>query len=81
MSAKEDIVSFMSTNLSQKLKAETQVFLTEVEAFLATSEMSESYFGKVASGNSELVKRVREGKRIWPETIDKVRAFMRNSGK
>ncbi|UFS83177.1 hypothetical protein LPB79_13065 [Rhizobium sp. T136] len=66
----------MSTNLTAKLMSETEVFLSEVEAFLAETGMKKSYFGKLASGNSELVKRIREGKRVWPETIDKARAFM-----
>jgi hypothetical protein len=60
----------MATNLSEKL-------LSEVNDFLRETEMGPSYFGKAASGNSELVKRLREGKRVWPETADKVRIFMR----
>lgn len=71
VSAKEDIVSDMATNLSEKL-------LSEVNDFLRETEMGPSYFGKAASGNSELVKRLREGKRVWPETADKVRIFMRD---
>lgn len=70
MSAKEDIVSFMATNLSEKL-------LSEVNDFLRETGMGPSYFGKAASGNSELVTRLRAGGRVWPETADKVRIFMR----
>jgi hypothetical protein len=51
--------------------------LTEIDAFLAETGMGVSYFGKVASGNSEIVQRLRSGRRVWPETADKVRLFIR----
>jgi hypothetical protein len=54
----------------------TEKLLSEVNEFLAVTGMSPSYFGKVASGNSELVKRLENGKRVWPETAEKVREFM-----
>jgi len=38
--------------------------------------MGEAYFGKLAVGNSELVKRLRGGGRVWPETEGKARAYM-----
>ena len=50
--------------------------LEEIDAFLAEVPMGESYFGKRAVGNSEIVARLRGGGRIWPETIDRLRAFM-----
>ncbi len=50
--------------------------LSEVNSFLDETGMGVSYFGKVASGNSELVKRLESGGRVWPETADKIRAFM-----
>lgn len=54
-----------------------QQLLTEIDAFIAETDMGVSYFGKVASGNSELVQRLRSGGRVWPETQDKVRTFMK----
>ncbi len=30
-----------------------------------------------ATGNSEVVARLRAGRRVWPETEQKVRAFIR----
>ncbi|MEO1949273.1 hypothetical protein [Thioclava sp.] len=39
--------------------------------------MAETYFGKRAVGNSELVSRLRGGGRVWPETEEKARAFMK----
>lgn len=74
MSAKEDIVAVMVTNSSEKL-------LSEIDVFLASTGMGPSYFGKSASGNSELVKRLRAGGRMWPETEKKVRDFMRSHRK
>ncbi len=71
MSALEDMMADMSSNR----------FLTDIEKFLSDTGMSASYFGKVAAGNSELVARLREGRRTWPETEKKVRAFMRERRK
>ncbi|WP_273689052.1 hypothetical protein [Ketogulonicigenium vulgare] len=53
-----------------------QILLTQIDTYLARSRMGESYFGKKAVGNSELVSRLRAGRRIWPETADRVLAFM-----
>ncbi|MEY1555301.1 hypothetical protein AB3Y40_06665 [Yoonia sp. R2331] len=47
-----------------------------VETFLAESGMGETYFGKLAARNSELVKRLRSGGRVWPETEAEVRDFI-----
>lgn len=60
----------MATNPSEKL-------LSDIDAFLSETGMGPSYFSKSASGNSELVKRLRAGGRLWPETEKKVREFMR----
>lgn len=62
-----------------------QNLLSEIEAFLTATGMGESYFGKLAAGNSELVARLRNQRRVWPETERKIRSFMkaygvRNSG-
>lgn len=51
--------------------------LDEIDAFLAERGMGASYFGKIAAGNSEIVHRLRNGKRVWPETEKKVRDFIR----
>lgn len=52
--------------------------LLEIEAFLADSGMGESYFGKKAAGNSELVARLRLNGRVWPETAARVRSFIKS---
>ena len=54
----------------------TENLLSEVNKFLTETGMGVSYFGKVASGNSELVKRLESGGRVWPETAEKIRTFM-----
>jgi len=50
--------------------------LEEIEDYLSRTGMGESYFGKVAVRNSELVARLRNGGRVWPETEEAVRQFM-----
>lgn len=50
--------------------------IQEIEKFLAAQDMGASYFGKKAVGNSEVVPRLRDGGRVWPETEAKIRSFM-----
>ena len=52
------------------------VLLREIDAFLASTGMGESYFGKKSTGNSEVVPRLRNGGRVWPETEAKIRSFI-----
>lgn len=66
MSSKEDMFRAMDRDS----------LLSEVHAFLEETGMGRSYFGKASCGNSELVERLEDGRRVWPETADKVRAFM-----
>jgi hypothetical protein len=56
----------------------SQTLLREIEAFIAATGMGESYFGKRAVNNSELVPRLRRSGRVWPETEERVRGFMRD---
>lgn len=51
--------------------------LSDIDAFLRESGMGASYFGKASTGNSELVGRLKAGGRVWPETEEKVRAFIK----
>ena len=50
--------------------------LSDIDKFLEESGLSETYLGKTACNNSELVKRLRNGGRIWPETEQRLRAWM-----
>lgn len=54
----------------------TKPLLDKIEAFLLETKMGHAYFGKASVGNSELVRRLRDGGRVWPETDVKIRAFM-----
>jgi len=59
----------------------SQKLLTEIREFLEETRMGPSYFGKVAVGNSELVKRLEEGRSILTNTEARARAFMRTARK
>lgn len=50
--------------------------IATIETFIAKSGMSESYFGKKAVGNSELLARLRRGGRVWPETEARALEFI-----
>jgi len=52
--------------------------IAEIEEFTAETGMGETYFGAKAVGNSALLKRLRKGGRVWPETTFAVREFMAN---
>lgn len=68
VSSKEDILAIMAKT--------PPTLLQDIDAFLSETRMGESYFGKKAAGNSELVSRLRAGGRIWPETETRVRSFI-----
>lgn len=55
----------------------TIALLAEIDAFLGETGMGVAYFGKRSVGNSELVARLRAGRRCWPETAAKVRSFIK----
>lgn len=55
---------------------QTTPLLETIDAFLAETGMGAAYFGKRAVGNSELVARLRAGRRVWPETEGRVLAFI-----
>ena len=54
----------------------SQELITEIKGFLAETGMAPSYFGKVAVGNSELVKRLERGSTITLKTAARLRAYM-----
>lgn len=53
-----------------------KTLLQEIHDFLAETGMGATYFGKKAASNSELVARLESGGRVWPETEEKIRAFI-----
>jgi len=50
--------------------------IVEIDAFLAETRIGEHRFGILAAKNGRLVERLRSGGRVWPETEERVRAFM-----
>ena len=56
----------------------TQKLLSDIDAFLAETNLSDYRFGFLAVKNGRLVERLRAGGRIWPETEIEVRSFIRS---
>lgn len=50
--------------------------LAAIDRFIEAAEISEITFGRKALGDPHFVKQLRHGRRLWPETEAKVRAFM-----
>lgn len=52
--------------------------LQDIEAFLEThsATLSATAFGEMAMNDRHLVRTMRNGRRIWPETEAKIRRFM-----
>jgi hypothetical protein len=52
--------------------------LTEIEAFLATREIAESTFGRLAVNDGKFVSRLRARANMTLATIDRARDFIRD---
>lgn len=52
--------------------------IAEIEKFLRTRgvNMSETAFGLAAMNDGKFLATLRDGRRVWPDTAEKVRAFM-----
>ena len=50
--------------------------LPEIEAFLERHSMRPTTFGRGFNNDVHFVRQLREGRRVWPETAAKARAFM-----
>jgi hypothetical protein len=55
---------------------ETKALREEIRAFLAETGMSATYFGKLAVGNSLVVRRLEAGRPIYLSTAERLRAYM-----
>ena len=53
-----------------------QPLVRAVEAFLDRTSMSPVTFGREAMNDPHFVRDLRKGRRVWPETDEKVRSFM-----
>ncbi|TIQ96693.1 hypothetical protein [Mesorhizobium sp.] len=50
--------------------------LTEIATFQNKLKMADSKIGQIALNDPKFVARLRDGRRCWPETAQKVRDFM-----
>jgi hypothetical protein len=57
---------------------EAQTLLQEIDSFLASDGkgLSETAFGIKAVNDGKFIPSLRDGRRIWPETAERVRKFM-----
>lgn len=56
----------------------TETLLSEIETFLARTDvqMTETTFGRRATNDGHFISEIRRGRRVWPETAQKVRKFI-----
>lgn len=50
--------------------------LSDIEAFCDAHDLSTTRFGELALNDKPFVKQIRAGRRLWPETEQRVRSFM-----
>ena len=50
--------------------------LAQISEFCRNADMAESTFGRRAVNDGKLVARLREGKRITIDTLDRIQAYM-----
>lgn len=52
--------------------------LADIEQFLTANGMAPTTLGDNALGDRHFVRQLRKGRRVWPETENRVRHFMAN---
>jgi len=55
-----------------------ETLLRDIDAFIARTGVSDSAIGRGSVNDWKFVRDLRGGRRVWPETEAKVRAFMTN---
>lgn len=50
--------------------------LAEIERFLSHTGMKPTVFGQETINDGKLVSDLRRGRRMWPETIERIRNFI-----
>ena len=50
--------------------------LNDTDAFLRIHKLSDSAFGRQAVNDWKLIRQLRAGRRLWPDTEGRVRTFM-----
>lgn len=58
------------------LTREAMALLDDIETFLDEAGISPTALGDQALGDRHFVRQLRNGRRVWPETEEKVRSFM-----
>lgn len=58
-----------------------ETLLQEIDRFLSDHEMTETRFGVLSVNDGKFVPQLRDGRRCWPETEQKVRSFMESKRK
>ena len=53
-----------------------QELIHAIEKFCADTGMAETTFGRKAVNDGKFVGRLRDGGRVWPETVDRVSEYM-----
>lgn len=54
----------------------THPILHDIDLFLRRTNLSETYFGRQAANDWKLIAQLRKGRRLWPQTEQRIRAFM-----
>src|SRR6202051_1690073 len=67
----------LPTNLAQipRPRKNDQI-LSQISEFCRQTDMAESTFGRRAVNDGKLVHRLREGKRITIDTLDRIQAYI-----
>ena len=50
--------------------------LSEIDAFLRIHKLSESAFGRLSVNDWKLIRQIKAGRRLWPDTEARIRTFM-----
>ena len=53
-----------------------QQLLTDIRAFMDAHKMAPAYFGKLACGNTQLLRRLESGKTVTLRTSVRIRTFI-----
>jgi len=53
-----------------------KTLLTDIRAFCSANDMPVTRFGELAFRDTAFVLKLERGRRVWPETEAKARAFM-----
>lgn len=58
---------------------DTEALIAEIDAYCGQAGISPATLGRQAGQGGNFYKRLREGRRSWPETMEKVRQYMREN--